>query len=134
MFDKLRRMLTPSARDRILQKIKEAKENQRSELDLSNDYDTPEENKLTEIPEEVFKLKTLKKLNLGHNKISHLPESLGNLTSLSELYLYENQLMSLPESLGNLTSLNRLSLEGNPLQEPPLEIAEKGVQAINGMV
>ena len=64
-------------RKRILQKIKEAEENQLEELDLSNNYNTPDEEKITEIPEEVFKLKKLKVLKLSNNKISHLPESLG---------------------------------------------------------
>ncbi|MDJ0903340.1 MAG: COR domain-containing protein [Xenococcus sp. MO_188.B8] len=105
--------------DRVLQKIQEAEENQLEELDLSNDWKTPDEDKLTEIPEEVFKLKNLKVLKLRYNKISNLPESLGNLTSLTELDLSENQLTSLPESLGNLTSLTELDLSENQLTSLP---------------
>ena len=102
-----------NVRDRVLQKIKEVEEKQRSELDLSNYYFTDDLSKLTEIPEEVFKLKNLKVLNLSYNKISNLPESLGKLTSLNELYLSGNQLTSLPEFLGKLTSLNKLELRDN---------------------
>lgn len=94
-------------RDRILQKIKEAQEKQLDELDLSNDWDTPDQYKLTEIPEEVFELKHLKILNLSNHKISHIPES-----------------------LDKLTSLNTIDLRGNPLEEPPLEIIRQGVEAI----
>ncbi len=106
-------------RDRILQKIQDAEENQLEELDISNDFFTDDENKLTEIPEEVFKLINLKVLKLNYNKISHLPESLGNLTNLNELYLSGNQLTSLPEFLGNLTNLNELYLSENQLTSLP---------------
>ena len=142
-----------SPRDRALQKIREAKEKQLEELDLSNDGNTPDEDKLTEIPEEVFELKHLKILKLSNHRISHLseslgnftilkklhlngnqltnlPEFLGNLTSLNELYLNGNQLKTLPESIGNLASLNKFYLSGNPLEKPPLDVAVKGIEEI----
>ncbi|MEM9274674.1 MAG: COR domain-containing protein [Cyanobacteria bacterium P01_F01_bin.143] len=112
----------PSPRDRALQKIKEAAEKQLEELDLSNEYETPDGDKLTKIPQEVFELKHLKILKLGYNKISHLPESIGNLTNLNELSLNVNQLTSLPESIGNLTSLNGLYLHVNQLTSLPESI------------
>ena len=108
-----------SPRDRALQKIQEAEEKQLEQLDLSNRYDAPDEDKLTEIPKEVFKLKHLRILKLNWNKISHLSASLGNLTSLNDLHICYNQLTSLPESLGNLTSLNTLNLLGNKLRSIP---------------
>ena len=51
-------------------KIKEAAQKQLEVLDLSNDWGTHDGNELTEIPEEVFKLKNLKVLKLNHNKIT----------------------------------------------------------------
>ncbi|MEM9274765.1 MAG: hypothetical protein AAGA80_17650 [Cyanobacteria bacterium P01_F01_bin.143] len=95
-------------RDDILRKIQEAKENQLEELDLSNDHNTPDEYKLSKIPEEVFRIKTLKRLALRYNKLYQLPESLGDFTSLNELDMRGNQLKSLPESFCNLTSLKTM--------------------------
>ncbi|MGK7898954.1 MAG: COR domain-containing protein [Xenococcus sp. (in: cyanobacteria)] len=109
-------------RQSILQKIQEAEEKQLQELDLSNNYNTPNKDKLTEFPQEVLRLKFLKKLNLSYNKISDLPEFLGNITSLNNLNLSDNSLSSLPESIGNLTSLNNLNLSGNKLMILPESI------------
>ena len=49
-------MITNIIRDRILQKIQEAKAQQLAILDLSN---SEEAKKLTEIPEEVFDLEPI---------------------------------------------------------------------------
>ncbi len=87
-------------------------------------------NQLRSLPESLGNLTSLNSLYLEENQLTNLPESLGNLTSLNKLYLYKNQLRSLPKSLGNLTSLNELYLRGNPLQEPPLEVASKGIEEI----
>ncbi len=109
--------------ERFRQKIKEAKEKQLEELDLSYSSNTSEsENKLlnflsnlfsdrakplTKIPEEVFELKKIKTLNLSGNRIDELPESIGNLSNLTEL-----------------------DLRRNPLDIPPIEVANQGIKAI----
>jgi len=59
-----------------------------------------------------------------------VPKSIGRLTNLSTLYLSINKLTSVPESIGSLTNLSRLDLSDNPLKEPPLKIAEAGINAI----
>jgi hypothetical protein len=41
-----------------------------------------------------------------------------------------NQLTSVPESITRLTNLSELNLRKNPLEEPPLKIAEKGINEI----
>ncbi|MEM9274859.1 MAG: COR domain-containing protein, partial [Cyanobacteria bacterium P01_F01_bin.143] len=110
-------------------------------------------NRLTSLPESIGNLTSLKKLNLGGNQLVSLPESIGNLTNLNDLNLGVNKLVSLPESIGNLTNLNTLNLKENKLirlpksfanfttlskiflkrnllEEPPLEIAEQGIDAI----
>ena len=61
-----------------------------------------------------------------------MPKSIGRLTNLSTLDLRNNELTSLPKSIGRLTNSAsaRLYLWDNPLKEPPLEIAEEGINAI----
>ena len=105
--------------ERFQKKIQEAREKQLESLNLSNDYLTADEDKLTEIPEEVFELKHLKVLTLSNNKILTISEYLGNLTNLITLNLGDNQLATLPENLDNLTSLTALYLEENQLTTLP---------------
>ncbi|MBD1815280.1 leucine-rich repeat domain-containing protein, partial [Microcoleus sp. FACHB-DQ6] len=75
-------------------------------------------------------------LHLGRNQLTSLPESISRLTNLSELDLSSNQLTSLPESITRLTNLSTLNLfdvldlTHNPLEDPPIEIAEQGIDAI----
>ena len=52
------------------------------------------------------------------------------MTNLSGLYLSWHQLTSLPESITRLTNLSELDLYENPLEDPPIEIAEQGLDAI----
>jgi GTPase SAR1 family protein len=61
---------------------------------------------------------------------SELPDSIGNLQNLSVFDLRNNQLSELPDSIFLLQNLSRLDLDGNPLVNPPLEIAEQGIEAI----
>jgi len=44
--------------------------------------------------------------------------------------LWGNQITNLPEFMTKLSNLKNLDLRGNPLVTPPLEIAEKGIEAI----
>ena len=88
-------------------RIQQAKEKQLEKLDLSNDWNTNDNEKLTRIPDEVFQLKKLKVLRLNYNKINNIPESISNLSNLTILVL-----------------------SNNPLESPPIEVAEKGIEAI----
>ena len=105
--------------ERFRHRIQEAREKQLEELNLSNDWNTDNKDKLTEIPEEVFELTHLKMLKLNNNLISELPESFGDLAKLTYLDLGGNQLSELPEIIGNLTNLGHLSLSGSSLSELP---------------
>ncbi len=66
--------------------------------------------KLTELPESIGNLTSLKKLLLIGSPITKLPDSIGNLKSLNFLYLRSNCLKKLPESIGHLKSLLELHI------------------------
>jgi len=69
---------------------------------------------LTEIPEQVLKIKNLEQLNLSHNSITSIPNSISYLTSLKILDLSSNQLTSVPRSISSCKSLETLILSYNP--------------------
>ncbi|MGK7895834.1 MAG: COR domain-containing protein [Xenococcus sp. (in: cyanobacteria)] len=87
-------------------------------------------NQLKNLPKAIGNLFNLSRLYLSGNQLTSLPKSIGNLSNLRWLNLWENQLISLPKSIGNLSNLSQLKLSGNPLKTPPIEIAERGVEAI----
>ena len=87
-------------------------------------------NQLTEIPESLTKLSNLTLLGLSGNQLTEIPESLTKLSNLTELDLSGNQLTEIPESLTKLSNLTLLLLDENPLKYPPLEIANRGMEAI----
>ena len=101
------------------QRIREAKEKQLEELDLSNHYGTDDKDKLIKVPPEVFELTHLKVLKLSNNTISELPDFIDKLTNLEKLYLDFNSLSRLPNSLGKLTSLKALYLGSNSILKLP---------------
>ena len=152
----------------ILDKIREAQEQQFKELDLSDQI-------LIEIPEEVFELEQLESLNLRNCYLKRIPEAILRLKNLKSLNLIGNRLLeipelivrlpkltflefswkpsqempswvddiqelginlsvnrleTLPESITQLTNLTSLDLRDNPLEKPPLEIANRGIEAI----
>ncbi|KAK6465812.1 Endonuclease/exonuclease/phosphatase [Scheffersomyces coipomensis] len=84
-------------------------------------------NKLTEIPPIVKKLKNLRILDLSYNKINQVPPELGLCYNLRFLYLFDNNIETLPNEFGNLIELQFLGIEGNPI-DPIFAnlIAEKG--------
>ena len=100
-------------------KIAEALQSGATELDLSNKYDAPDEKKLTELPDSLWKLTHLTSLKLSQNKLTSLPDLLGQFTQLTDLNLSSNKLTSLPDSLGQLTQLTTLDLSSNKLTSLP---------------
>ena len=89
-----------------------------------------ENNQLTTLPPEIGQLTKLSELRLANNQLTTLPPELGQLTALTELYLHNNQLTTLPPELGQLTALRQYSFSNNPLQDPPLTVADQGIEAI----
>jgi internalin A len=94
-----------------------------SYLDLSS-------NQLSELPDSISLLQNLSQLGLNDNQLSELPDSITRLQNLSYLDLSNNQLSELPDSITRLQNLSELDLSDNPLVNPPLEIAERGIEAI----
>jgi internalin A len=106
-----------------LEKIREAKQKQLKELDLSNDWNIDNKRKLTEIPAEVFELEWLEVLNLSGNQLTTLPEAIARLQQLTSLDLSRNQLTTLPEAIARLPQLTTLYLSRNQLTTLPEAIA-----------
>lgn len=99
-------------RDEVLTIIKQAEEEGWEELDLSGQ-------ELTELPEEIGRLKQLKVLILYWNNLSALSEWLTQLTNLQYLDINRNNLGTLPEWLAQLTNLQHLAVGGNNLGTLP---------------
>ncbi|ACK73266.1 Miro domain protein [Gloeothece citriformis PCC 7424] len=103
----------------FLDRIQQAKEKRLTLLDLSNKWDTKEEYKLTEIPEEVFELEWLEVLYLNYNNLSCISEYIYCLINLKELYLYCNNLTILSNHITDLVNLTKLDLSHNQLTSLP---------------
>lgn len=68
---------------------------------------------LTDFPEPITTITTLRILTLKRNTITKIPESIGNLTSLVSLDLRDNELESLPDTFWKLKKLKDLHMKGN---------------------
>ena len=106
-----------------LKKIKEAKEKQLWGLDL-NGKDHTENEKLTDIPEEVFELEHLKSLDLSINLLKDIPESIIKLKNLTILDISCNEFSNFPESILPLQNLNNLHIDANNLTSIPDSIKQ----------
>lgn len=88
-------------------------------------------NSLSRVPEDFFQQFTnLVWLDLRYNRLTSLPSGIGAHRNLKSLLLEGNPIKALPVELGNLTTLKALNLRHCPLEFPPLEIVQKGLQAI----
>jgi hypothetical protein len=94
------------------ERIAEAARTNATALDLSNLG-------LAELPDTLFDLSQLRKLELHGNRLSALPDAIGRLTRLERLNLPGNQLRALPETIGRLTRLTFLGLSRNQLRVLP---------------
>lgn len=76
------------------------------------------------IPESVFKIKSLKTLFLFNNQMNTIPNDIINLKNLEILSLADNNLKKIPDIIYQMTRLSSLSLDGNPLIELSSNIAK----------
>jgi Leucine-rich repeat (LRR) protein len=87
---------------------------------------------LTELPEEISKLRNLTELNCANNNLVFLPETLAELEHLEELYIFNNKLMILPDEIGKMKKLNRIDAAYNMLDTLPESFAElEGLRFLN---
>ena len=103
--------------EHVLQIIEKAKENKSTKLDLSNQ-------RLTEIPIQVFEIEHLEWLNLNNNNLNNLPESISHLSNLNWLDLRNNHLKTIPKSISCLSNLVGLYLSNNELIILPESISD----------
>ncbi|XP_073013767.1 plant intracellular Ras-group-related LRR protein 3-like [Typha latifolia] len=89
-------------------------------------------NELRGLPYAIGKLINLETLNLGSNfsDLQELPATFGDLINLKEIDLSNNQIHVLPDTFGRLDKLEKLNLDQNPLVIPPMEIVNKGLEAV----
>lgn len=96
-------------------------------------------NRLKRLPSSILKLTQLRDLRITDNQLTHLPHGIGALNRLETLRLQNNQITELPEQITQLPI--RISyqwdypwegvfLDKNPLKNPPIEIVQKGKDAI----
>lgn len=79
-----------------------------TELDLS-------QNEFTKIPESLYELGNLRRINLSNNNIVELSNSIENWTKVEVLNLSSNQIAALPPALCKLFNLRRLFVNNNRL-------------------
>jgi len=79
-----------------------------------------EDNRLTHIPEDIVRIKNLKRINISRNLLTEFPASLLKLSQLSEIDLRHNQIERISDTgvLGDL-ALEYLDMGNNRLQEIP---------------
>ncbi|KAL7093767.1 hypothetical protein ACP275_11G060300 [Erythranthe tilingii] len=84
------------------------------------------------LPHAIGRLVNLEILNMSSNfsDLTEVPDTIGDLVNLRELDLSNNQIRALPETVYLLQRLDKLVLDQNPLVIPPIEIANKGVEAV----
>lgn len=89
-------------------------------------------NELHGLPQVIGRMTNLEVLNLSSNfnDFTDLPETISDLVNLRELDLSNNQIRALPYTFSRLGKLSKLNLDQNPLIVPPLEIANKGADAV----
>ena len=73
-------------------------------------------NDLKNVPDLIFSMTNLKRLDLNFQKIKQLPQKIANLKNLEELDLQHNQLSQLPEAIYQLKKLKKLNVANNQLK------------------
>lgn len=72
--------------------------------------------KITELPDSICNLSSLRFLDISYNPISALPENIGNLANLEELDISHTDITTLPDSIYSL-QLKKFNREGLNIEE-----------------
>ncbi|MFX0065164.1 MAG: GTP-binding protein [Candidatus Hermodarchaeota archaeon] len=89
-------------------------------------------NPLNNVSNFVFNLPSLQTLGLGQTQIEEFPPSLNHMKLLKNLSLNENKLTTIPSVIGELQSLEHLNLMGNQIDSLPEEIGKlKSLQTLD---
>lgn len=84
-----------------------------------------EQNQLTILPDTLWNLITLTRLNLSHNPFGQISLELGQLKNLHELWLTNINLYDIPLNIfSHLNQLEKLSLKSNHLRRLPNDIGQ----------
>lgn len=78
--------------------------------------------KLSKIPTDVFRLRSLEILKLGRNNLKSVPKAIKKLEALRSLFFRKNQFYSIPNAILQLDKLKFLSFSDNYLSYIPSEI------------
>ncbi|KAI8521445.1 hypothetical protein Bbelb_011990 [Branchiostoma belcheri] len=81
-------------------------------------------NEIKELPPPVLRLSRLVMLNLDHNQLTTLPDDIGKLESLEYLLVSGNNMDFLPEGLCNLKSLFHLNISDNNVEVLPADFGK----------
>jgi len=76
-----------------------------------------------------MRCKSLIELSLSFNRLTEIPQTLGSLKTLRILYLNDNQLTHLPLSFESL-ELEHVSMQNNPWIFPTASTVERGLDAV----
>jgi Leucine-rich repeat (LRR) protein len=79
-------------------------------------------NRLRELPHSIDRCQTLEELNVRNNQLETLPDEFYNLKSLRVLQLWANKIGSFPDKVKYLTGLRELYVRGNALTSLPREL------------
>jgi tetratricopeptide (TPR) repeat protein len=89
-------------------------------------------NNISEIPIEITQLNSLKYLYLSVNPISEIPDYVFELESLEELRIADAKISIIPNTIGKAKGLKEVHLHENKITEIPLEIIQlKSLKHIN---
>jgi len=78
------------------------------------------------IPQNPKLLCRLEILDMGYNDLSQLPEELDRLKSLKQLKVMNNYLEVIPMRVCNM-DLRMIDASNNPVRQPPIETCERGI-------
>jgi len=81
-------------------------------------------------PADLFECPWIKSIDLVNNNISEIPNGIESLVNLESIKLTNNSIKKIPKKLVFLPRLKRIELNNNPLIEPPIEVANQGLDAI----